>query len=218
MTMRDILTARFVTPFGSAIDSAREMREGALAGGASQGRDSGDDDNTCGDRPTTGAMDSEEGEKTRIWNSRKPSRFCAAWPLVNIRRLKSGFVRTLFSRSRGLSALSIARLKNWKSQERTELERRRIEERRRKKEEKRQNPSWPRHAGKPWDAEGDARLVTLWEQGATVNQIADEMERRSGGIASRLVRLGKVLDRDTARARGTGSPEAVDIPAGENAE
>lgn len=92
--------------------------------------------------------------------------------------------------------------------ERTQMRRKRIEERRREKDARRGDESLPRNAGRPCDAEGDARLVTLWENGATVNEIAEQMERRSGGIAARLVRLGQVPDRETARTRGRAESDA----------
>lgn len=43
-----------------------------------------------------------------------------------------------------------------------------------------------------WTDEEDARLVTLFKQGDTILTIARLLQRQSGAIRSRLVKLGKV--------------------------
>jgi hypothetical protein len=56
----------------------------------------------------------------------------------------------------------------------------------------------PSSAGKPWTAEHDQTLGHLFESGGTVADIAKSFQRTRGSIASRLVRLGKVPDRQSA--------------------
>jgi hypothetical protein len=56
--------------------------------------------------------------------------------------------------------------------------------------------------GTPWSRRQDELLRRRWDEGATVSALADELGRGHGGIESRLVRLGIVPDRETARLRG----------------
>jgi DNA-binding NarL/FixJ family response regulator len=56
----------------------------------------------------------------------------------------------------------------------------------------------PENAGKPWADEQDKALADLFDSGRTVANIAKELQRTRGSIASRLVRLGKVSDRQSA--------------------
>lgn len=58
--------------------------------------------------------------------------------------------------------------------------------------------SLPTNAGKPWNAEDDQALGGLFDSGRPVVEIARTFERTQGSIASRLVRLGKIPDRDSA--------------------
>ncbi len=55
--------------------------------------------------------------------------------------------------------------------------------------------------GKPWTAQQDQVLRRRWDEGAGVAALAAELGRGSGGIEARLVRLGLVPDRETARMR-----------------
>jgi ATP-dependent DNA helicase RecQ len=55
--------------------------------------------------------------------------------------------------------------------------------------------------GKPWTNEQDQVLRRRWDEGAGVAALAAELGRGAGGIEARLVRLGLVPDRDTARMR-----------------
>ena len=54
------------------------------------------------------------------------------------------------------------------------------------------------HAGKPWRDEDDRDLVKSFDSGRPVADIATAFRRTRGSIASRLVRLGKVPDRQSA--------------------
>lgn len=56
----------------------------------------------------------------------------------------------------------------------------------------------PLNAGKAWAVEQDQTLARLFDSGGNVAGIAKELQRTQGSIASRLVRLGKVPDRQTA--------------------
>lgn len=58
--------------------------------------------------------------------------------------------------------------------------------------------SLPDNAGKPWREEHDAELVRFFDAGRPVEDIAAAFHRTRGSIASRLVRLGKVPDRQSA--------------------
>lgn len=55
--------------------------------------------------------------------------------------------------------------------------------------------------GKPWSPEQDELLRRRWHEGASVASLAAELGRGAGGIEARLVRLGLVPDRETARLR-----------------
>ena len=59
----------------------------------------------------------------------------------------------------------------------------------------------PENAGKPWTDEDERILVTMYDEGKTRKEICEYFKRSTGGIASRLVRLGKIPDRDTFRSR-----------------
>jgi hypothetical protein len=54
------------------------------------------------------------------------------------------------------------------------------------------------NAGKPWDDEDDRELAELFDSGRPVADIATVFQRTHGSIASRLVRLGKARDRQSA--------------------
>jgi hypothetical protein len=56
----------------------------------------------------------------------------------------------------------------------------------------------PSNAGKSWTTEYDQELGDLFDSGRTVADIATSFQRTRGSIASRLVRLGKVADRQSA--------------------
>jgi len=55
--------------------------------------------------------------------------------------------------------------------------------------------------GKPWLPDQDETLRRRWSAGANVDALATELGRGAGGIEARLVRLGLVPDRETARSR-----------------
>ena len=58
--------------------------------------------------------------------------------------------------------------------------------------------SLPSNAGKPWSPIEDRALEAAFA-GQPISGIAKRMARTEGSIAARLVRIGKVPDRDTAR-------------------
>jgi hypothetical protein len=58
--------------------------------------------------------------------------------------------------------------------------------------------SLPDNAGKPWCGEDDAELVQSFDSGRPVADLAAAFRRTRGSIASRLVRLRKVPDRQSA--------------------
>lgn len=57
----------------------------------------------------------------------------------------------------------------------------------------------PENAGKPWTSEDDRILAAMYDEGKTRKEICEYFKRSTGGIAARLVRLGKISDRDAFR-------------------
>jgi hypothetical protein len=60
------------------------------------------------------------------------------------------------------------------------------------------NSALPANAGRPWNNKDDKTLNDLFDSGKPVAQIAKFFERTEGSIVARLVRLGKIPDRDSA--------------------
>ena len=52
------------------------------------------------------------------------------------------------------------------------------------------------NAGKPWTTEDDDLLCRMFDEGKTRKEICEYFKRSSGAIASRLMRLGKIKNRD----------------------
>ena len=52
------------------------------------------------------------------------------------------------------------------------------------------------NAGKPWTAEDDDALCRMFVTGCSVQDICNHFQRSRGGIAARLVKLGKINSRD----------------------
>ena len=67
--------------------------------------------------------------------------------------------------------------------------------------EKTQKPQ-PENAGKPWTSADDSRLAAMYDEGKTRKEICEYFKRSSGGITSRLVRLGKISDKDGFGKKG----------------
>ena len=57
----------------------------------------------------------------------------------------------------------------------------------------------PDNAGKPWTVEDEEALSRMFDQGCTKNEICSYFKRSSGAIAARLVKLGKISERDQFR-------------------
>jgi len=65
----------------------------------------------------------------------------------------------------------------------------------------------PSQAGKPWSADEDRRLLDAFDQGASLAELTAAHGRSNGGIASRLVRLGRIKERAEIHARSAvGAP------------
>jgi hypothetical protein len=60
------------------------------------------------------------------------------------------------------------------------------------------NSALPSNTGKAWSAKDDQELAESFDSGQAVTDIAKSFQRTRGSIASRLVRLGKVPDRQSA--------------------
>lgn len=54
----------------------------------------------------------------------------------------------------------------------------------------------PENAGKPWTDEDDAQLCRMFDAGSTKKELCAYFKRSRGGIAARLVRVGKISVRD----------------------
>lgn len=57
------------------------------------------------------------------------------------------------------------------------------------------------NAGKPWTNEDDQALCKMFDAGSSKQDICSYFKRSQGGIASRLVRLGKIQERDEFRMK-----------------
>lgn len=57
----------------------------------------------------------------------------------------------------------------------------------------------PENAGKPWTEEDEEVLCRMFEQGCTRKEICNYFKRSTGAIAARLVKLGKISERDEFR-------------------
>lgn len=66
--------------------------------------------------------------------------------------------------------------------------------------EKKRKPQ-PENAGKPWTSEDERILSQMYDEGKTPKEICEFFKRSTGGIAARLVKLGKIPDRDTFRRK-----------------
>ena len=59
----------------------------------------------------------------------------------------------------------------------------------------------PKNAGKRWTDEDDKKLCELFDADVSNKDICNTFKRTATGIASRLVRLGKISERDEFRKR-----------------
>lgn len=53
----------------------------------------------------------------------------------------------------------------------------------------------PENSGKPWTPELDQSLCDMFDSGASTMEMCEYFKRSRGGIAARLVRLGKIQNR-----------------------
>lgn len=61
--------------------------------------------------------------------------------------------------------------------------------------EKRVQRPLPANAGKPWSSEDDEHLCHMYDAGSAKQEMCDYFKRTAGSIESRLVRLGKIRNR-----------------------
>lgn len=64
---------------------------------------------------------------------------------------------------------------------------------------KKSNHSAPENAGKPWTKEDEEILGEMFEAGCKRKEICNHFKRSSGAIAARLVKMGKISERDEFR-------------------
>ena len=57
------------------------------------------------------------------------------------------------------------------------------------------NDGRPGKAGKPWTDAEDRQLLAAFDRGMSIQDLANRHERSGGGIAARLVRLGRIKER-----------------------
>ena len=59
----------------------------------------------------------------------------------------------------------------------------------------------PENVGKPWTSEDDEILCRMFDTGCSTQDMCNHFLRSRGGIAARLVRLGKINSRDELRSK-----------------
>ena len=69
------------------------------------------------------------------------------------------------------------------------------------REARRRNRKLPANAGQPWSPEEDEKLASMFDRGATIQQLTENHQRTRGAIAGRLERLGKIQDRSQVDVR-----------------
>ena len=57
------------------------------------------------------------------------------------------------------------------------------------------------NAGKPWTSEDDEILCRMFDTGCSTQDMCNHFQRSKGGIAARLVRIGKINSRDELQCR-----------------
>ena len=57
------------------------------------------------------------------------------------------------------------------------------------------------NSGKPWTKEDDLALCTMFDMGCSTQSMSARFRRSVGGIAARLVRLGKIEERSELKKR-----------------
>lgn len=65
--------------------------------------------------------------------------------------------------------------------------------------DKKSKKNMPENAGKRWTDEEDKKLCEMFDAGMSKKDICNTFKRTVTGIASRLVRLGKIKERDEFR-------------------
>ncbi|WP_235537934.1 hypothetical protein [Pelomonas sp. Root1217] len=70
----------------------------------------------------------------------------------------------------------------------------------------------PSQAGKPWSVQEDQRLLDNFDQGADLATLTLVHGRSKGGIASRLVRLGRIKERAEIGARAKADMPTAAAP------
>ncbi len=63
------------------------------------------------------------------------------------------------------------------------------------------NPSVPAMAGKPWTSDEENQLLRGYDAKLSIEELSASHSRSKGGIAARLVRLGRINDRSDVYSR-----------------
>ena len=61
----------------------------------------------------------------------------------------------------------------------------------------------PSNAGKPWSKEEDNQLLALFDAGKTIEELAADYQRTTGGIQARLVKHGRIQPPEFLKHRET---------------
>ena len=99
------------------------------------------------------------------------------------------------ARARGSSWEELLRIRNQKRGNRGGFEKRILLLEVSDAPAKKAKANLPENSGKPWTVESDRQLCDMFARGASVKEMGRQLKRSRGGIAARLVRLGKIENR-----------------------
>ena len=99
------------------------------------------------------------------------------------------------AKARGCSWEELLRIRNQKRGKRGGFEKRILLMEVSDAPTKKAKANLPENSGKPWTAELDQQLCDMFDCGASVKEMCEQFKRSRGGIAARLVRLGKIENR-----------------------
>ena len=68
------------------------------------------------------------------------------------------------------------------------------------RQSQKESKTLPENAGKPWVKEDEEILCRMFDTGCTKEEICNYFKRSAGAIAARLVKLGKISERDEFRS------------------
>ena len=99
------------------------------------------------------------------------------------------------AKARGCSWEELLRIRNQKRGKRGGFEKRILLMEVSDAPTKKAKANLPENSGKPWTTEMDQQLCDMFDCGSSVKEMCEHFKRSRGGIAARLVRLGKIENR-----------------------